>query len=142
MATSPSGVHDLLTTPDLFGFAEIGSVTVADSCHRQLSTYVDFVTMSRYVDIVTRRQIHTSQRLGAAIKDARRGAGLTQAQLAAKAGVSRAWLIEVEAGTNERAEFGKVLSTIQALDLSIEVAPSDDVVTAAEAAARDYFAGL
>ena len=98
--------------------------------------------MSRYGDIVTGRRIQTPQRLGAALRDARREAGLTQVQLAAKAGVSRAWLIEIEAGASERAELGKVLATVRALDLCLELSPVDDAATDAEAAALDYLAGL
>lgn len=107
-----------------------------------MSTLVDMARMSRYGDIVNGRRIQTPQRLGAAIRDARRAAGLTQVQLAAKAGVSRAWLIEIEAGVSERAELGKVLATVRALDLRLELSPADDAATDAEAAALDYLAGL
>ena len=98
--------------------------------------------MSRYGDIVKPRRVQTPQRLGAAIRDARRDAGLTQVQLAAKAGVSRAWLIEIEAGAGERAELGKVLATVHALDLSVELSPLDPPGTDAESAALDLLAGL
>ena len=107
-----------------------------------VSTYVNIVRMSRYGDIVKARHVRTPQRLGAAIRDARREAGLTQVQLAAKAGVSRAWLIEIEAGAGERAELGKVLATVHALALSVELSPLDDSGTDAESTARDYLAGL
>jgi len=110
--------------------------------HFRVSTFVDMARMSRYGDIVNGRWIQTPQRLGAAIRDARREAGLTQVQLAAKAGVSRAWLIEIEAGASERAELGKVLATVRALDLCLELSPVDDAATDAEAAALDYLAGL
>jgi len=107
-----------------------------------MSTLVDIARMSGYGDIVTGRRIRTPQRLGAAIRDARRATGLTQVQLAAKAGVSRAWLIDLEAGAGERAELGKVLATVGALGLCLELSPVDDDATDAEAAALDYLAKL
>ena len=107
-----------------------------------MSAYVDIDGVSRYADIVKRRDIHTPQRLGLAVREARREAGLTQVQLAQTAGVSRAWLIALEAGANERAELGKVLSTIQTLHLTVQLGPAETPATEAEAAALDYIAGL
>lgn len=55
-------------------------------------------------------------RIGRAIAERRRRRGLTQQQLADKAGVSRTFLIALEAG-HERAELGKVLAVIDALEV-------------------------
>jgi transcriptional regulator with XRE-family HTH domain len=56
-----------------------------------------------------------------AIKQARIDQGLTQKALAEKAGVSRAWLIDFEQGRARRVEFGKVLDTIRALGLELDL---------------------
>lgn len=66
--------------------------------------------------------IDTVERLASVVHDARREQKLTQAQLAAKAGVSRHFLIEVEAG-HPRAEFAKVLDVLEALGLSPRAVP-------------------
>jgi HTH-type transcriptional regulator/antitoxin HipB len=67
--------------------------------------------------------ITTPARIGAAIRGARTRAGLTQNQLAERAGVSRRWLITLEQGQGERAELRKVLDTLDALDLDLTLAP-------------------
>lgn len=65
--------------------------------------------------------------LGQAIKGARRYAGLTQQELAGRAGVSRAWLARAESG-HRKAEIEYVMRTLAALGLSLAVAdtPLDD----------------
>ena len=67
------------------------------------------------------RRIATPSDLGAAVRDARTGAQLTQAQLAEMAGVSREWLIGLERGARPRAELTKVLDVLAALDLPLGV---------------------
>ncbi len=54
--------------------------------------------------------------VGAAIRAARRAEGLTQAQLAERAGVGRQWLVALEKG-HDRAELGKALAVLAALGL-------------------------
>ena len=54
----------------------------------------------------------------ATIRAARRARGLTQAQLAARAGVGRQWLVALEKG-HDRAELGKVISVMNALGLTL-----------------------
>jgi transcriptional regulator with XRE-family HTH domain len=46
---------------------------------------------------------------------------MTQAALAARAGVSRKWLIGLEQGARTRAELGKVFDVLRALELSIQL---------------------
>lgn len=75
--------------------------------------YVDILSVSAYADIVRVRSVRD---LGAAIKGARQRRGLTQAELAARAGVSRQWVISVERGKST-AEVGAVLRTFAALGL-------------------------
>jgi transcriptional regulator with XRE-family HTH domain len=58
------------------------------------------------------------QRLGAEVRAERRRRGLSQAELAARAGVSREWLGRLEKGAR-RLETDKVLSVLQELDFSL-----------------------
>jgi HTH-type transcriptional regulator / antitoxin HipB len=64
--------------------------------------------------------IHTSRDLGAAIRAGRRALGLGQADLAARVGVRRQWVIKIEAGKST-AEVGLVLRTLKALGLKLEI---------------------
>lgn len=70
---------------------------------------------------MSQRAITTGRQLGAAIHDARTRAGLTQANLAERAGVSRKWLIGLEQGARTGAELGKVFDVMRALNLSIQL---------------------
>jgi len=56
-----------------------------------------------------------------ALRQERLDQGLTQKELAAKACVSRAWLIGLEAGNARRAELGKVLDLACALGLEMKL---------------------
>jgi transcriptional regulator with XRE-family HTH domain len=51
--------------------------------------------------------------------------GLNQADLASRAGVSRKWVYEFEAG-KARAEFGLILRVLDALGLALDLAANDD----------------
>lgn len=53
--------------------------------------------------------------LGAAVRARRRTLGLGQTDLAARAGVSRQWIVALEAGKSG-AELGLVLRTLKALE--------------------------
>lgn len=64
------------------------------------------------------RPLRTSRELGAALRRARQDRGLSQAELAARAGVGRPWLSEVESG-KRTAEVGRVLLVVSALDLAV-----------------------
>jgi len=68
-------------------------------------------------------RIRTPLDLGLVIRDRRRKLGLSQADLAHKAGVGRQWLVAVEHG-KARAALGLVLRTLATLDLSISVDPA------------------
>ncbi|MFZ3454307.1 helix-turn-helix domain-containing protein [Arthrobacter sp. 7Tela_A1] len=70
-----------------------------------------------------RRPITNTSQLGTAVHDARKRAGMTQAVLAARAGVSRKWLIGLEQGARTGAELGKVFDVLRALNLSITLGP-------------------
>lgn len=58
--------------------------------------------------------------LGIAVRQGREDAGLTQAELAARAGVSRPWLSQLENGKRS-VEVGKVLAVLGALDLYMDI---------------------
>jgi HTH-type transcriptional regulator / antitoxin HipB len=57
--------------------------------------------------------------LGAALRTRRGRTGLTQARVAELAGVSRAFVIDLERGRRPRAELHRVLSVIRALDAAV-----------------------
>ncbi|WP_293785908.1 helix-turn-helix domain-containing protein [uncultured Aeromicrobium sp.] len=75
--------------------------------------------------MTTTRLLGTPADLGAEIRAARHRTGLTQADLAARAGVSRAWLIRLESG-HPRAEIGAVLRVLDTLGLAITLTPDPD----------------
>lgn len=62
--------------------------------------------------------VRTASDTGAAVLAARRAQGLTQAELAERAGVGRQWLVAIEKG-HDRAEIGKVLAVMSALGLHL-----------------------
>ncbi len=70
--------------------------------------------MSALADMLLR----TPRDVGAIIRQRRRELGLDQATLARKVGVSRQWIIEVEAG-KPRAELGLVLRTLDVLGVRL-----------------------
>lgn len=68
------------------------------------------------------RPIQTSRAFGSAVRRARKERGLSQAELAARAGVGRPWLSELETG-KRTAELGRALSVLSALDLAVVFVP-------------------
>jgi HTH-type transcriptional regulator/antitoxin HipB len=62
--------------------------------------------------------LRTAKDIGAAIRQRRRELELDQGTLAERVGVSRQWIVEVEAG-KPRAELGLVLRTLEALGLRL-----------------------
>jgi HTH-type transcriptional regulator/antitoxin HipB len=64
--------------------------------------------------------LRTTQDVATAVRQARKERGLTQAQLAQRAGVGRDWLVRLEKG-HPRLELAKVLDTFTALGLSLSV---------------------
>jgi len=67
-------------------------------------------------------RVDSPRDLGLYLRDERRRAGLTQAQIAERAGVSRRWLLDFENG-KATAEFGLVIKVTRALGLLLEVNP-------------------
>lgn len=66
-------------------------------------------------------RIRTAADLGAFIRERRVKLGMDQSDLAAKAGTSRKWIVEVEQG-KPRAEIGLVLRTLKTLGVSLYIA--------------------
>ena len=60
--------------------------------------------------------------VGAALRSARKGLGLTQAEAAAAGGVSRKWLSEAEGGKTT-VSLGLVLGVLDALGYEVEFVP-------------------
>ncbi|UQN31771.1 helix-turn-helix transcriptional regulator [Brachybacterium kimchii] len=67
------------------------------------------------------RRVLTPRDLGSTVRDARVAAGLTQAELAERADVSREWVVGLERGARPRAELTKVLGVLAALDQTVTV---------------------
>jgi HTH-type transcriptional regulator/antitoxin HipB len=64
--------------------------------------------------------IHDTVEMSAAVRRRRRELGQSQATVARRAGVSRKWIYEFEAG-KASAEFGLVVRVLAALELSLDV---------------------
>lgn len=67
------------------------------------------------------RPIQNEHQLGAALRERRLQATLTQAEVAERAGVSRAFVTELERGRRPRAELNRVLAVIRALDAGVSL---------------------
>ena len=64
--------------------------------------------------------IRTPRELGHLVRDARTRRALTQAQLADEVGVSRKWIIDLEAG-KRTTDLSLVLRTLNALQLALAI---------------------
>lgn len=73
----------------------------------------------------TMGMIRTVSDIANAVRGRRTELGLSQDEVAQRAGVSRKWIYEFEAG-QPAAELRKILAVIDALDLRLSVAPADD----------------
>jgi HTH-type transcriptional regulator / antitoxin HipB len=67
--------------------------------------------------------IHSIRDLAAAVRGRRKDLGMTQADLAGRAGVSRKWIYEFEAG-KPSAEFGLLLRVLDELGLELASRPN------------------
>ncbi|WP_163544336.1 helix-turn-helix domain-containing protein [Occultella kanbiaonis] len=65
-------------------------------------------------------RVRTMADLGALVRESREHSGLTQAELARRAGVSREWLLKVEAGRTP-AEMPRVLDLLDELGMVLDV---------------------
>ena len=64
--------------------------------------------------------VRTPRELGAFVRDARTQRRLTQAELAKQVGVSRSWVIDLEAG-KRTLEIGLVLLVLETLEIRLEL---------------------
>lgn len=64
--------------------------------------------------------------IAALVRHTRREQGLTQAELAARIGVGRDWVVRLEQG-NPRLELSKVLNALAALNLGLTATPKEPV---------------
>jgi HTH-type transcriptional regulator/antitoxin HipB len=69
-------------------------------------------------------RVRTSKDIGLVIREQRKTVGLSQEALAAKVGVGRQWIVEVEKG-KPRADAGLLLRVLSALDLDVDIRPRD-----------------
>ncbi len=69
-------------------------------------------------------KISSPHDLAVAVRSRRQDLGLTQAELASQAGVSRLWLNQIEGG-KPTAEFGLVIRLLDALGLRLELTGDD-----------------
>jgi HTH-type transcriptional regulator/antitoxin HipB len=86
-------------------------------------------------------KIGSPRDLAAAVRGRRASLGLSQADLAKRAGVSRPWLSNVEAG-KPTAEFGRIIRLLDALGLSLHLDIASMDLTGAETATIDLDALL
>jgi len=83
-------------------------------CHRTVTLWI---TVGRLACV--QGNSRDPQGLGAAIREARDAAGWTQAELAERAGVSRAFVVGIERGGRPRAELSRVLAVVRALGKAV-----------------------
>lgn len=81
--------------------------------------------MFRYRDTMP-RTVSSIVALGAEIRAERQSRGLTQAELARRAGVSRAFVIDVERGRRPGAELSRAFAVVRALGLAVALTPDDE----------------
>lgn len=67
------------------------------------------------------KRLKNVRELGLAIRDARKSAGMTQADLSDRAHVSRRWLIALENGESQAPDTTKIFDTLRALDLTFGI---------------------
>ena len=65
----------------------------------------------------------TVRDLGAAVRHGRVQAGLSQQELADRAGVHRQWVTRLETGASPAAEMRKVFDVLAVLGLAVELVP-------------------
>lgn len=66
-------------------------------------------------------RVRTSGELGLQIREERHRRDLSQAELAARAGVSRRFIYQLENGSRDSFPLGKVLQVIRRLNLEIQI---------------------
>lgn len=80
-------------------------------------------------------RVRSIRDVAAAVRGRRQDLGLSQAELAKRAGVSRKWVYEFEAGKST-AELGLVLRVLEELGFGLELGKDSDAEDQAAPAAR------
>jgi HTH-type transcriptional regulator/antitoxin HipB len=88
-----------------------------------LSTFIDNMIMSTYAYKGEFMRINSAIDLAAAIRGRRLDLGLSQADLAARASVSRVWIATVEGGKRS-VNFGMILRLLDAMNLEMDISPN------------------
>ena len=86
-------------------------------------------------------KITSVQNLASVVRGRRIDLGMTQTEIAVRAGVSRPWLSKVEAG-KQTAEFGLIVRLVDALGLSMQIGVSEPVESDVEPASINLDAHL
>lgn len=87
-----------------------------------MSAYGDTAALSSYPDTMTAfTNTRSLPKLGSTVRGLRLRRGLTQAELAERAGVSRQWIVSLEQGRTRGMEIGLVLRVLDSLDASLYV---------------------
>jgi transcriptional regulator with XRE-family HTH domain len=74
-------------------------------------------------------RVSTAEDFGSVVRERRHELRLSQQAAADRAGVNRSWLSAVEQG-HARAELGKLLRLVRALDMVLDLAPRSGVLAA------------
>lgn len=88
-----------------------------------VSTFVYITSVTTYVDTMDAALLpaRSPMLLASAIRRLRHDRGMTQTQLAERAGVSRQWLSLVETGQRAGLEYSLVVQLLDALDASLQI---------------------
>lgn len=85
-----------------------------------LSMHVDIIIKSSFIDKAEPMRVNAMRDVAAAVRGRRKDLGLSQADLARRVGVSRAWINAVEAG-KPRVEFDLILRLLDRLGLGLDI---------------------
>lgn len=132
----PSAISPFIGHPkaeDLIGRLNAGALPIA----LLLSPFGDILESLREDSMSFEARIDSPAAVGAIIRARRDDRGLSQQSLAQATGVSRKFLVDLEAG-HERAELGKTLSILAALGLTLEAADLIPRGRDHDPARRDY----
>lgn len=86
-----------------------------------LFTYIDISAVFTYIDIMGTMNARTPALIGRAIKQLRTLQGVTQADLARNAGVSRTWLSQIESGERDNAELAAIVAVLGELGATLTI---------------------
>jgi len=75
--------------------------------------------------------------VGGLIQQRRTDLGLTQAQVAARSGVSRDWIISIEKGRRLTVDFERLMRTLDVLGLAVEISVTEGRQSDADRAVLD-----